>query len=284
MIERIESELEAFKGRLFAAAPILTAAPDLGVPQNVRLASVHFVDEHHAVITVDWDSVTDADGYDVDHEFGNMAMPGLRLIEHVSGTSIVIGGAAPFAVAPGAQYTIAVYATLGGKRAPVPAAVPIDVPPYEPPAPVPVPGEAYAPPVPYEVIQASLGEEEAAKAIIFQHEIIGPLGSEVVTFQMDTGAYTSTLALTTAQAQKLGLPTLGTSQVTGVDGTPLTVTDTQVTVPLGTAGSKTIPAIIDDSISVCLWGATLEIDDGVAFAWNPKTAKIGFFSPDNFVI
>jgi len=262
--------------RAVASGTTSAAADTLGVPQNLRLAEAHVLSPTRALITLAWEPVQGADEYWVYHEFGSPYTPDMRLVAKVAQTTITFGTTPPFVVTPGAPWTGAVYAAAGGVRAPVPAVLEVQVPPYV------APPQSRPFPTPLEVIQASTGVEQAANAIVFQRTVRSSAGKTVtLTCQFDTGAYTDVLALTAADAQALGFTVTGTVQVSGVGGT-VQLQETDVEVEIGGTWRTVKNAVIDPSLQVSLWGAALEIDDHLAVAWNPDTARIAFYVAKDF--
>lgn len=216
MLAKLKQDFEAF---------IDTAsqgAPDLGVPQGIAITHTVFITEKLAAITVGWDAVEGADGYDVEHEFGpDMNLPGMRLIEHVASNCCTIGGQKPFLVATDSPYTVAIYATLGEKRAAVPGVAQLEVPAYAPPMPA---GAKFREPVAWAqgqveneslVVQVEIGGPTGTtKAVALRHakQPVVPQDQEVA----DSGA--AYIVIDQATADELGLPNNGPAPMEGVGG------------------------------------------------------------------
>jgi len=271
MLDRIERAFEELRREL---EPI---APDLGVPTNIRIANTQFADPDHAVITVVWDPPEGADGADVEHEFWPAAPvpggpspyePAMRLIRHVTAPRIVIGGAAPFLLAPGSQYTLAIYATQAGKRAPVPGVATLQIPPYEPPGRFPEP---------YAWAQGQIVNDALVVPVL-----IGPPGGATTQVHFrhtqdpdiaDSGAFELTIDSQTADA--LNLPNLGAADVSGVGG-GATGYYTQVDIEFPGNGRRenNVNAVVISGFGACLIGLRFAVNRRLIMAEDTVQARL----------
>lgn len=265
-LRKLEDAFEEFK------AYVAGGAPDLGVPQGITITDVRYVTPKLAVITVGWDAVEGADGYDVEHEFGSPYVPFMRLIEHVRTTSCTIGGERPFLVAPGGPYTVAVFPTIGVKRSAVSGVAELQVPAYTPPEP------SFPTPV------ASIAGEIVNDSLVVEL-LIGPPGADTqpVKFRhtqdpdvADTGSWILTIDSQTAA--QLGLPNEGPLQATGVGGT-VTGYYTHVDVEFGPGGHRdnNVGATVLDGFSECLVGLKYAVDRKLIVAVDTVRATLSYY-------
>lgn len=271
-IQKLEAAFDEFK------AFVAGGAPDLGVPQNIQITKTTFVTPALAIIDLDWTAVEGADGYDVEHEFGNVYAPDMRLVEHVTTNACMIGGDKPFLVAVGGPYTVAVYATQGGKRAPVPGVAVLTVPAYEAPAPVAPPEPAFPTPVAW--VQGSMQGNA-----LYAPVLVGPPGAQTTQVQFrhttdpavaDSGAFTIVIDPVTAAA--LGLPNKGPVDASGVGGAAAGYfTEIDLEFPGNGKRYDSEEAVVLPSFKECLIGLSFAAKYGYTMAVDTVKATLSYY-------
>jgi hypothetical protein len=249
-------------------AEILGVDQSLGVPSNLRLGATTFQGTR-PICSWTADAPTSADELWWYHSFGDPYRPSERLIAKLPvGDALTIGGTAPWLLSPGGPYTLAVYAAAQGRRAPVPLVAEFTIPTRPP-------GRIELPP-PIEVIQLDKVLEAETYSYQFDHAIEGPMGSATLHWLYDTGAFRFLIVLTPAAAAALGLANLGPIDLSGVGGSASGY-KTTVAIPLGDRVYQAQKAVVDPTFTQNLWGAEFEIDQALAFALNPVSARLAFW-------
>ena len=236
--------------------------PVPATPQNFRLVSATVRDERHAVLTVACDPVAGATEYRWYHEYGNAYTPSLRAIAVTKEPLLTVGESAPFVVAPGVPYTMAVEAA-NADGVSVANAQQFDVPRW-----ISQSGPSVGKPF------AVIGVQEVADSFQFAYPLTGPKGTHDVQFIFDSGAFE--MLLTEADATAMGLPNLGPLQVSGVGGAS-TAYQSVVSFVLGGRAYRNVPCVVDTTFMQNLFGARFWIENRIAALVDPVSATISFF-------
>lgn len=263
-----------------AAATAGTLDASLGVPANLALVKADVTDADRALLTFTWDAVDGANEYWVYHEFGNPYMPDQRLAAKVPACSVTIGGTPPFLVAPGAPYTIAVYAAAGGAHAPVPAVLEVHVPPYVAQSPA-----AVAFPEPFAWAPGTVENDSLVAPIL-----VGAPGSQKqqVSFRRtktqdiaDSGAYS--IVIDPATAQMLGLPNNGPVDVSGVGG-GATGYATEIDLEFPGNGTRVYGqyAVVISTFQECLIGFMFAVERGLVMCEDSQRGVLSYFKASDF--
>lgn len=236
------------------------AAP--ATPLNFRMTNVVVKDKKHALISVACDPSEGATEYKWFHEFGDMYKPGMRLIAKTAVPEVGVGSTPPFIVAPGVPYTMAVVAVNADGES-VPDAQQFDIPPYLSP-------KGPNLPAPFAEIQAS----QSGDAFYISLVIDGPTKSQDVQFVFDSGAFELLLDVKTATT--LGLPNLGSIQVSGVGGAT-TAYNSELSFSLGGTDFTKVPCVVDSTFDQPLFGARFWIEHKLAPLIDPANNVIYFY-------
>ena len=230
-------------------------------PAGLFLSSAVAVSKDRAVLVFEWDSVSDAQYYVISHVYADKAgQPMPRFIGRTTATSFAIGKLAPFFVAPGGLYTVAVQAENAGGLS-VPSVLQVTAPTF---AETPKLGE----------LLTSFKVDTVSDSFQFPLSVEGPKTTAPVLFTLDTGAFE--MLLTGADALNLGLPNLGALTVGGVGGSA-SAFRSEVSFSLGTRRFANVPCIVDPSFDVNLFGARFFIDNKLTLVVDTKTSAVAIY-------
>jgi hypothetical protein len=142
------------------------------------------------------------------------------------------------------------------------------------PAPTPTPPPASAAPAPLVVVPGRIVDD----SFQFTADLTGPTGTtQTVPFVCDTGAFE--MLLTGDVASALGLPNLGTEDISGVGGSA-TAYRSAVTLQLGHQRWDTVACVVDPAFTVNLFGLRWWIERAYALLLDPVTATLSVLPTD----